>query len=186
MTKEQEIDEKPPTSWGVVGTFESAPAIYHACEAVCEAGYTKWDSFTPFPVHGLEKASGMKRSKVPAFTFIGGITGFFTGMLIVWYMNKFDYPLIVGGKPYFQAVFPFPIFYELTILFSAFGTLGGMFLTNLLPQHYFALYETPEFFRTSDDRFMVAIQRQDPLYEREKVEKLLRDLGATDVHEVKA
>ena len=72
--------------------------------------------------------------KVPCFTLVGGIwQASFTGMLIVWFMNAYDYPLIVGGKPYFSPIFPFPVFYELTILFAAFGTLFGMFFLNVYP-----------------------------------------------------
>lgn len=167
--------------WGVLASFENAQDIYHACENIHQAGYRKFDSFTPFPVHGLEKVSGLPRSKVPIFTFIGGITGFILGNLIVWYMGSFDYPLIVGGKPYFSPVFPFPISYEMTILLAAFGTLGGMFLTNLLPQYYHPVFNHPEFNGATDDRFFVAIERKDPKFDMNETYALLESLGATTV-----
>ena len=107
--------------------FNSAKDIFEAAGKVREKGYTNWECYTPIPIHGLDAQMGYSRSKVPCFTLAGGVTGFFTGMLIVWFMNSYDYPLIVGGKPYFSAIFPFPVFYELTILFAAFGTLFGMF-----------------------------------------------------------
>ena len=88
-----------------MATFKSAKDIYHACEKVRDAGYTKWESYTPFPLHGLDKAMGMTRSNVPRFTLIGGLTGFTLATLMVWFMNAYDYPLNVGGKPFFSFIF---------------------------------------------------------------------------------
>ena len=106
--------------YGMVATFKDTPRFFEAVGRVREAGYRRWDTYTPFPVHGLGAQMGMSWSKVPYFTFCGGLLGFFTGMLITWYMGAFDYPLTVGGKPFWDVTFPFPIFYELAILFGAF------------------------------------------------------------------
>src|SRR5512136_1312430 len=105
---------------GLIATFKTAPDVYHAAEKVRDAGYKNWDCITPFPIHGLDRAMGVKRSIVPRFSLMGGIIGFATGMSMIWFMNAFDYPLVVGGKPYFSAMFAFPVSYELTILFTAF------------------------------------------------------------------
>src|ERR1700759_2756470 len=140
-------------SYGLIATFESVPAIYHAAEVVRDAGYETWDCITPLPIHGLDVAMGVKRSKVPRFSLAGGLTGFTTGMLMIWYMNGFDYRLVVGGKPYFSPLFAFPVSYELTILFTAFATIGGMFLLNRLPMHYHPRLKAPPFGRASGDRF---------------------------------
>lgn len=115
--------------YGIIASFPDTPSFYHAAEKVRDAGYKKWDTYSSFPVHGMPAAQGQPRSKVPVFTFCGGITGFCLGLGMVWFMNAFDYPLIIRGQPFFSPVFPFPIMYELTILLSAFGTLGGMFIT---------------------------------------------------------
>ena len=117
--------------YGLSATFNSASDLYEAAGKVREEGFTNWECYTPIPVHGLDAQMGVGRSNVPRFTLAGGLTGFTTGMLLVWYMNSYDYPLIVGGKPFFSPIFPFPVFYELTILFSAFGTLFGMFFLIL-------------------------------------------------------
>jgi len=110
---------------GLLAQFENAADIIHAAIAVRDAGFRKWDVFTPFPIHGMDDAMALTSSKVGYFTFAGGITGFFTGMTMIWFMNKFDYPLVVGGKPLFTPLYAFPVSYELTILLSAFGTLFG-------------------------------------------------------------
>ena len=82
-------------------------------EKCAKKGYTNWECYTPIPIHGLDGQMGYSRSKVPCFTLAGGVTGFFTGMLIVWFMNSYDYPLIVGGKPYFSPIFLFLSFTNL-------------------------------------------------------------------------
>ncbi len=170
--------------WGLMAAFENAQDIYHACENIHQAGYRKFDSYTPFMVHGIDKVSGQPRSKVPIFTLIGGITGFILGNLIVWYMNEFDYPLIVGGKPFYSPVFPFPIAYEMTILLAAFGTLAGMFIINLLPRYHHPVFNHPEFEGVTDDRFFVAIDRNDPKFDMDETRAFLTKLGATSVEYV--
>ena len=102
----------------------------HAAEKVRDAGLPRWDVFTPFPVHGMDHAMGLKNSKVGWFSFIGGVTGYTTGMLMIWWMNAVDYPIVIGGKPMFSPFAAFPPSYELTILFGAFGSL----LRHVVPE----------------------------------------------------
>ena len=171
--------------YGVVASFKNTPALFHAAEKVRDAGYKCWDTYSSFPVHGMPKAQGQARSKVPVFTFVGGLTGFTLGTLMVWYMNAFDYPLIVGGMPFFSPVFPFPIMYELTILLAAFGTLGGMFIMNLLPQHYNPLFNCDRFLEVSGDRLMIAIEAKDGQFDRDKTREFLASIGGYDIEEVR-
>lgn len=170
--------------YGILALFETAPKIYEAAKAVRDAGYQKWDVYTPFPVHGMDEAMGLKRSRVPLFALIGGTTGFCTGMAVVWLMNAVNYPLIVNGKPFFDFLFPFPVAYELTILFAAFGTLGGMFLMNRLPRHHHPVFEYEKFRHLTDDKFAVVIESDDLHYDEEKTRKLLADLGPVEIVEL--
>ena len=174
------------SAYGLIASFKDTPSLYNAAKKVRDAGYEKWDTYSSFPIHGMPEAQGQLRSKVPIFTFIGGISGFTIGTLMVWYMNAFDYPLIVGGYPFFSPVFPFPIMYELTILLAAFGTLGGMFITNLLPQHYSSLFNCDLFLEVSGDRLMIAIQSDDPLYNISNTKEFLKSIGGYDIEEVDA
>ncbi len=170
----------------IIASFSDTLSFFHAAEKVRDAGFKKWDTYSSFPVHGMPEAQGQSRSKVPVFTFFGGITGFTIGTLIVWYMNYFDYPLIVGGKPYFSPLFPFPVMYELTILLSAFGTLGGMFIMNLLPQHHHPLFESDTFLEVSGDRLVIAIEAIDPKFDAASTRQFLEEIGGTDIEEVSA
>ncbi|MGA1205566.1 MAG: DUF3341 domain-containing protein [Opitutales bacterium] len=167
--------------YGYLALFESAPTVYHAAQSVREAGFKKWDVFTPFPVHGLDGAMGLHRSKVPVFTLCGGVIGFFTGMFLAWYMGQFDYPLIVGGKPFFSPIFPFPVAYELTILLAAFGTLGGMFITNRLPMHYHPVMNYDKFRHLTDDKFAVVIECEDELFSETETRAFLESLHPVEI-----
>src|SRR5438445_5004882 len=104
------------TPYGMVAEFRTAAAVLHAAEMVRDAGFRKWDVFTPFPVHGMDRAMGLKNSKVGWFSFIGGATGYTLGMVMIWWMNGVDYPVLIGGKPMFSPFAAFPPSYELTIL----------------------------------------------------------------------
>ena len=171
---------------GLIATFETPGALMHAAEHVRDAGYKFWDCITPFPVHGLDAAMGVKRSKVPRFSLVGGITGFTTGMSMIWFMNAFDYPLIVGGKPYFSPMFAFPVSYELTILFTAFATIGGMLFLNRLPMHYHPVLKYDKIHRGMDDLFFLVIEARDPRFNAAQTRALLEKAGGTEISELEA
>jgi hypothetical protein len=173
-------------TYGLLAEFTHTPTFVHAAEQCRDKGFKHWDCFAPLPVHGLDAAMGLKRSKVPFFTLVGGITGFCAGMLITWYMNGFDYPLNVGGKPYWSPIFVFPIMYELTILFAAFGTLGGMFLMNLLPRHNHPVFEYEDFHKSGDDTYFILIERRDPAYHEADIKALFTEAGALKVTTITA
>jgi hypothetical protein len=171
---------------GIIAAFNTVPEFYHACERIRDAGYSQWDAITPFPVHGLDAAMGVRRSKVPRFSLAGGITGFVTGMSFIWWAGAVEYPLVVGGKPYFSPMFAFPVSYELTILFTAFATIGGMFFLNKLPMHYHPVLKAPQFVRASDDRFYIVIEASDPKYNVAATRDLLAKAGGKDIVELEA
>jgi hypothetical protein len=174
----------PAQPYGLIATFDSAAAIYHAAETVRDAGYKNWDCITPCPVHGLDGAMGVKRSIVPRISLAGGITGFCTGMTLISVTGAVLYPLTVGGKPLFSPMFAFPISYELTILFTAFATIGGMFFLNRLPMHYHAVLKYEHIRRGLDDRFFVIIEANDPKFDLKATRALLEKVGGTAIAEL--
>jgi hypothetical protein len=127
---------------------------------------------------------GVRRSLVPRISLAGGIIGFVTGMGLIWWSGAWNFKLIVGGKPLFSPLFAFPISYELTILFTAFATILGMFLLNRLPMHYHAVMKQAHFQRAMDDRFFVVIEARDPRYDRAATEALLARLGGREIEEL--
>jgi len=173
-----------PKPYGVIAEFATPAAIMHAAEKVRDAGYTRWDAFTPFPVHGMDKAMGLKNSKVGWFAFIGGVTGYTCGMLMIWYMNDLNYPIVVGGKPMFSPFAAFPPSYELTILFGSFGALFGMLFLNRLPRLYHPLLKNRRFASVTHDRFFLVIECSDPKYSATETVKLLTEAGSGHIEVV--
>src|SRR5271169_1884744 len=173
-----------PQTYGIIAEFETPAAIMHAAEKVRDAGFRKWDVFTPFPVHGLDKAMGIKNSKVGWFSFIGGVTGYTSGMLMIWWMNAVDYPIIIGGKPMFSPFGAFPPSYELTILFGSFGSLFGMLFLNRLPRLHHPLLKNKRFSLVTHDRFFIAIEAGDPKYSETETRKLLEEAGSRHIEVV--
>jgi hypothetical protein len=173
-------------TFGLIATFETPGALVHAAEEVRDAGYRMWDCITPCPIHGLDKAMGARRSIVPRFSLAGGILGFWTGMSMIWYMDKYDYALTVGGKPFFSPLYAFPVSYELTILFTAFATIGGMFLVNGLPMHYHAVLNYEHIRRGTDDLFFIVIEKADPRYDAANTRALLERAGGREIVEIES
>jgi hypothetical protein len=173
-------------TYGLIAAFDKTPDVYRAAEKVRDAGYRHWDVITPFPVHGLDKAMGLKRSIVPRISLAGGITGFCTGMTMVWWTDAFDYPLIVGGKPFFSPMFAFPVSYELAILFTAFATIIGMFVLNGLPMHYHPVLKYDDIRRGMDDTFFIVIEARDPRFNLANTKALLAQAGGRDIKELEA
>jgi len=173
-------------SYGLIAAFDSAPAIYHAAEQVRDAGFRHWDVISPMPVHGMDKAMGLRRSIVPRISLAGGITGVCTGMTLIWWTGAFDYRLTVGGKPFFSPMYAFPVSYELTILFTAFATIGGMFFLNGLPMHYHPVLKSPEIKRATDDRFYIVIEARDPRFNLADTRSFLAKIGGADIKELEA
>jgi hypothetical protein len=165
-------------AYGLLAEFATPAAVMHAAEKVRDAGYRRWDVFTPYPVHGMDKAMGLKNSRVGWFSFVGGATGYTTGMLLIWFLNAFDYAIPVGGKPYFSPFSAFPPSYELTILFGAFGALFGMLFLNRLPRLHHPLLKHRRFALATHDRFFLVIETGDPKYRESEVRQLLESAGS--------
>jgi hypothetical protein len=171
-------------SYGLMAAFESPKRVLLAAERVRDAGFRKWDCITPYPVRGLDRAMGIGRSRVPRASLAGGIAGFCTGMVMIWFMDKLDYALAVGGKPFFSPLFAFPVSYELAILFAAFTTIGGMFCLNSLPKHYHPVLKSESIRRGTDDLFFIVIEKSDPRYDPARTRALLEGLGGAGIAEL--
>ena len=167
--------------FGMLAEFDSPAALMHAAEKVRDAGFRRWDVFSPFPIHGMNHAMGLKNSKVGWFAFLGGVSGYATGMLMIWYMNALDYPILVGGKPMFSPYYAFPPSYELTILFTAFGSIIGMLVLNRLPRLYNPLFKNERFRRATHDGYFLVIETGDPKYGEAETRHLLIEAGSKHI-----
>jgi hypothetical protein len=173
-----------PKAYGIIAEFTTPADAMHAAEKIRDAGFRKWDVFTPFPVHGMDSAMGLKNSKVGWFSFIGGVTGYTSGMLMIWWMNAVDYPIVIGGKPMFSPYGAFPPCYELTILLGSFGALLGMLFLNRLPRLHHPLLKHRRFALATHDRFFIVIETSDPKYSESETRKLLQAAGSPRIEMV--
>jgi hypothetical protein len=167
--------------YGIMAEYKTPADAMHAAEKVRDAGFRRWDVFTPFPVHGMDKAMGMKNSKVGWFSFIGGVTGYTSGMLMIWFLNAIDYPILIGGKPMFSPFSAFPPSYELTILLGAFGAIGGMLFLNRLPRLHHPLLKNKRFALATHDKYFVVIETSDPKFNEVETRILLESAGSRSI-----
>ena len=163
--------------------FESASALYKAAEKVRDAGFRKWDVHSPFPIHGLDGAMGLKRSILPWFVFGMGACGFLTAFLLQYITQVMIYPTVVQAKPanFFTVPAFFPIMFELTILFSGFTCVFGSMVLIQLPRLNHPLFASQQFPRFTDDAFFIAIEARDPKFSPEKTKKFLSEIGGTNI-----
>lgn len=172
--------------WGLMGYFLTPAELVKACEALKKAGYRHFDAHTPFPVHGLERAMGLPPSKLPWIVLFMGATGLASAIGLAWYTQGFDYPVVVGGKPPFAFTAFVPIFFELTVLFSAFGAFFGLWGLCGLPRPFHPTMTHPAFPRATDDAFFVSVPVTDPKFDPTETRRLLEELGAREIAEVQA
>jgi len=168
-------------NWGVVAQFDNPAKLLEAAQAFKARGYRDFETWSPFPIHGMDDAMGLTGSKVPWISLCGGLTGMTIGLLLQWWSGSQEYPLIIGGKPLFTWQFAVPVTFELSILLAAFGTVFGMFALNRLPRPYHPLDNHPPFRRVTDDAFFLSVEVTDPSFDMEKVKALLAELGGKDI-----
>jgi len=170
--------------YGYLVRFETAGDLISAAERVRDAGYTRWDAHTPFPVHGLNDAMGLKPTRLPWLVLGAGLAGALVGLGLQYWTNAVDYKFVISGKPFFSLPANIPITFELTILFAAVAAFVGMLAFNGLPQHYHPLFKSRSFRRVTADAFVISVEAGDPEFDGEKTKAFLRSLGGLDVEEV--
>ncbi|MEJ2077379.1 MAG: DUF3341 domain-containing protein [Acidobacteriota bacterium] len=173
-------------TFGVLARFEKPDHLVRASQIVREARFTKWDTHSPFPVHGLERTMGLKRSRVPWFTLVGGLSGAALGMLMEWWISVQAYPLWISGKPLFSWPAFVPIMFECGVLGGALGTVAGLLISSRLPEHFHPLFHSRMFEKVTDDKFFISIQADDPQYRAGETEQLLWQAGASKVELISA
>jgi hypothetical protein len=152
---------------GVMAEFESAEAMLAAIERLREAGYSKLDAYTPFPVHGIDEKLGIKRSRLTLFAFIAGMIGAGGAYFVQWYMNAYDYPINVGGRPAHAPLAFLIITFEMGVLFAGVTAFISVFALSGLPRLWHPVFEIEGFERATIDRFWVSVDTDDPKYSDE-------------------
>jgi Protein of unknown function (DUF3341) len=180
------MSAQKPIIYGLMAEFDDVTSLVTAAEKTTAAGYQKVDAFTPFPVHELFHALHNGEDKrLPLIVLLAGITGAFAGFGLCYWVSVIAYPLNIGGRPLNSWPSFIPVTFEVTILFAAFTTVFAMIVRNGLPMPYHPVFNVPRFAaRASQDGLFLAIEADDPKFDRVKTRALLQDLGAKEINEI--
>ena len=163
----------------LVGIYDDDDVVLKAVKDVKSAGVRIHEVYTPFPIHGLDVALGHPRSRLGIAAFMFACSGTLTALLLTAYTEKFDWPMIVGGKDSYSPIVYVPVIFELTVLFCALGMVGTFLVSNGLgPTVKPLMYDL----RTTDNKFAMAIDMSKNNIAESDVERLLRNSGAAEVN----
>lgn len=170
---------------GLIASFDNPATLISAAERTRDAGYQQFDCHSPFPIHGMDAAMGLKRSPigfiVGGMALLGGSIGF---GLQTWVTTE-AYPLVISGKPLFSWQAYIIITFALVVLFGAFGAVFGMFAINRLPRLHHPLFYSESIAKASDDGFLVSIESGDKLFDEEKTRAFLASIGGKNIELVR-
>jgi hypothetical protein len=170
--------------YGILAEFDTASELVDAARRTREAGYTETDAFSPFPIHEMDEALGIKRTILPYLVFAGGIAGLLSGIGLEYFTAVIDYPIIVGGRPFFSLPSFIPPAYELTILFASFAAVFGMLFLNGLPQPYHPVFNVPRFALATREKFFLIIETKDEQFDYENTRSFMESLSPQEVFDV--
>ena len=176
--------EAAPGLFGLMAEFDTPGGLVAAAEKARLAGYRNMDAYSPIPVHGLDEALGLPRTRLPKLVLLGGILGGLGGYSLEYWTQAIDYPMNIGGRPFHSWPQFIPVTFETTVLGAALTCFFGMWALNKLPQPYHPVFNVPEFARASTDRFFLCIEAADPRFDRAGTEAFLKGLHPLGVTEV--
>jgi hypothetical protein len=172
-----ELEHEQEVLAGFLAEFDTVDAILAAAEKVRDAGYRRWDVHSPFPVHGMDDAMGIRPTILPWLVAMGGVAGLIAGVALQIFTNSVDYPYFISGKPLVSMPAFIPVIFECTIAGAALTAVFGMLVLNKLPMLYNPLFKSERFRRVTNDRFFVVIDATDPQFDEAETEQLLQSLN---------
>lgn len=166
----------------MLGVFESADALMGAIPKVRERDLGKLEAYTPYPVHGLEAALGLRRSPLAGMVLVMGALGAITALFFQWWMSAVDYPIPTGGKAVFSWQAFVPILFEVTVLFATFTAgLGMLLLLNKLPFFGHPVLRSRAIAGITRDRFALCLEDERGGLDAQAAKAALLEAGALEV-----
>lgn len=164
--------------FGVTALFNNPNEIISAAKKVADSGFTKWDVNSPYPLHGIDKAMKMKPSKLGFVTMIFGLSGVVLALLLMWWTMSVDYPMVIGGKPFFSLPAFIPVTFEVTVIMATVSTVVAMFAFFFgLPRNAHALHDTDYMKKVSRDHYGIVIEAMDPKFDEKSTLDFLKSLN---------
>jgi hypothetical protein len=165
----------------MLAEFDNPKHLLEAANKLRDAGYKKFDCHSPFPIHGMDAAMGLKRSPLGYIVFVVAFLSLSAGALLEWWTSTIDYPLVISGKPFFSYQAYGPVAFAIMVLCSAFVALFGMLALNKLPMYFHKLFFSSQFTKVTNDGFFISIENSDPKFDLKATEKFLTDIGGKKV-----
>jgi hypothetical protein len=164
--------------FGVTALFNDPNIISAAASKVANSGFTKWDVNAPYPIHGIDRAMKMKPSKLGFVTMIFGLSGVVLALALTWWTMSIDYPMVIGGKPYFSLPAFIPVTFEVTVILATVSTVVAMFAFFFgLPRNAHALHDTEYMKKVSRDHYGIVIEAIDPKFDEKTTLEFLKNLN---------
>jgi len=164
--------------FGVTALFNKPDAIISAASKVAASGFIKWDVNSPYPLHGIDKAMKMKPSKLGLVTMVFGLSGIVVALLLMWWTMSVDYPMVIGGKPFFSLPAFIPVTFEVTVIMATVSTVVAMFAFFFgLPRNAYPLHDTDYMKKVSRDHYGIVIEADDPKFDEKSTLDFLKSLN---------
>jgi mono/diheme cytochrome c family protein len=177
-----EMNGKPRQSYAVLGIFETPNALMQAIPKARAAGLGTVEAYTPYPIHGIDEALGLRRSPLGGMVLVMGVLGALVALGGQYWISAIDYPIITGGKSAGSWEAFIPIMFEVTVLFATFTAgLGMLFLLNKLPFFGHPVLSSKAIGGITRDRYALALEADDESFDSTAAAQVLRDAGAVEV-----
>jgi len=173
-----------PTLYGLMAEFDNPTALVEATTRARLHGYRAMDAFTPIPIHELDEALGLRRTRLPRLVLLGGILGGTAGFSLEYWASTIAYPMNIGARPFNSWPQFIPVTFETTVLGAALTCFIGMWALNKLPMPYHPVFNVPAFDRASRDRFFLCIEATDPRFDAQSTRAFLESLHPVGVSDV--
>ena len=171
--------------YGVMAEFADPTSLVEAARRTRAEGYSKYDAYSPFPIHELFDAMAVNDRRLPLLVLLGGITGCIAGFSLCYWVSVIAYPLNVGGRPFNSWPSFIPVTFEVTILLASLTAVLSLIVLNGLPMPYHPVFNVQRFReRASQDGLFLAIEADDPKFDHAKTRAFLQGLGAREVNDI--
>ncbi len=168
----------------VLAEFESPRELLDAAEKLRDKGYEGFDAHSPFPIHGMDAAMGLKDTPLAWIVLGAGLTGFTVAVLLQTWVATSAYKLVISGKPLFSYQAFVPVTFELTVLFSAFAAVFGMFALNKLPLLYHSIFKSKHFLKASSHGFFISVPFENHKVSHKDTMMFLESIGGKNLESI--
>lgn len=172
--------------YGVACLFKDPNKLLQILKKIRELGFKNWDVHSAYPLHGLPRAMRLKWSPLGYIALILGLAGASFGLFLTWWTMSVDYPLIIGGKPWFSFPAFVPVLFELTVLLASVGTaIVMLFIIFKLPNNRHPLNDTEYMRKVSSEYYGLVVEAKDPNFDYDRIVSIFKEHEADEILDVK-